>query len=101
MNVCERCGLPKDICVCEAIAKESQKIIVRAEERKFHKVYTVIQGLDEKDIDLDQLARKLKAQFACGGTVKDNIIELQGNHTRGMKDVLIQLGFSPETIVVK
>ncbi len=100
MNVCERCGLQQDLCVCEAIAKESQKIIVRAEQRKFQKWYTILQGIDQKDIDLEQLTKKLKARFACGGTSKDNKIELQGKHTKEMKEFLVQNGFAPETIII-
>ena len=101
MNVCEKCGLSSDLCVCEAIAKESQKIIVKAEERKFQKVYTVIEGIDNKEIDLEQLAKKLKAKFACGGTAKAGKIELQGNHIRGMKETLIGLGFAPERVIIR
>src|SRR5574341_1746957 len=78
MTVCVTCGLPKELCVCESIAKESQKIIVRTEAKKFNKMYTVIEGIDSKEIDLDQLAKKLKAKLACGGTIKEGRIELQG-----------------------
>lgn len=101
MTVCIMCGLPKDLCVCESIAKETQTINVEVEKKKFGKMYTVISGFDEKEIDLDDLAKKLKAKFACGGTVKDGKIELQGNHRAKVKDFLINIGFAPETIIVK
>ncbi len=101
MTVCVTCGLPKELCVCESIAKESQKIIIRIEAKKFNKKYTVIEGIDEKEIDLDQLAKKLKAKLACGGTIKDNRIELQGEHKPRVKQILIEAGFAPETIVIK
>ncbi len=101
MTVCVTCGLPKELCVCESIAKESQKIIVRIERKKFNKNYTVIEGIDEKEIDLDQLAKTLKAKLACGGTIKDNRIELQGEHKLKAKKILIEAGFAPETIIVK
>ena len=101
MTVCVTCGLPKELCVCESIAKESQKIIVRLEPKKFNRNYTVIEGIDEKEINLDQLAKTLKAKLACGGTIKDNKIELQGNHKEKVKLLLIEAGFSPETIIVK
>ena len=101
MTVCVRCGLPQDLCVCESIAKESQKIIVKIERKKFNKNYTVIQGIDQKEIDLNQLAKKLKAKLACGGTVKDDKIELQGEHKQKAKEVLIESGFAPETIIIQ
>jgi len=101
MTVCVTCGLPKELCVCESIAKESQKIIVRVEAKKFNRYYTVIEGIDEKEIDLDQLAKKLKAKLACGGTIKDNRIELQGEHKAKVKQLLVEAGFAPETIIIK
>lgn len=101
MSICEKCGLPKDLCVCESIAKERQKIIIGLEKKKFNKYYTVISGIDPKEIDIDQVAKKLKSKFACGGTVKDNKIELQGDHKTKAKDVMIELGFAPETIIVQ
>ena len=45
-----------------------------------------------------ELAKKLKEKLACGGTVKDGIIELQGNHVSHVKQELIKLGFSSESI---
>lgn len=101
MTVCVRCGLSSDLCVCESIAKESQKIIVRLECKKFNKNYTVIEGIDQKEIDLEQLAKKLKERLACGGTVKGDKIELQGKHLQRVKTILIETGFAPETIIIK
>ena len=101
MTVCVKCGLSQDLCVCESIARESQKIIVRIENKKFNKLYTVIEGLNEKEIDLDQLAKKLKERLACGGTVKDDKIELQGKHLQKAKEVLMEAGFAPETIILR
>ena len=100
-EICSKCGLPKELCVCETIAKENQLIKVKSEKRKFGKPCTVVTGIDTKEIDIEQLGKKLRQKFACGGTVKDGIIELQGNHKTKVKDVLIQLGFAPETIVEK
>lgn len=101
MTVCVTCGLPKELCVCESIAKETQAITIELEKKKFGKVYTVISGLDEKEIDLDDLAKKLKSKFACGGTIKDGRVELQGDHKLKVKDFLVTIGFAPETIMVK
>lgn len=100
-EICSTCGLPKELCVCESIAKESQKIVVMIEKRKFGKVYTVIRGIDAKEIDMKDLIKKLKNAFACGGTAKEGIVELQGDHKNKVKQVLISIGFAPETIEVK
>ena len=100
-EVCSQCGLPKELCVCETIAKESQKIIVSTIKKKFGKINTVITGIDEKEINIKDLAKKLKSKFACGGTAKENKIELQGNHKQQVKEILVQMGFAPETIELK
>lgn len=87
-----------ELCVCETIAKEMQKIKVFTEKKKFGKVYTVVDGIDDKNIDIKEVAKKLKNRLACGGTYKDGKIELQGNHMGSMREALIRAGFAPETI---
>jgi len=100
-EICPKCGLPKELCVCEQIAKEKQKIVVKTEKRKFGKAYTIITGLNEKDIDMKDLAKKLKSKFACGGTSKEGAIELQGDHKDKVKKELTNLGFDPNSIEIK
>lgn len=98
VDVCQKCGLPKELCVCETIAKEAQRIRIKKDKRKFGKIITVISGIDPKQINIKEIAKKLKSKFACGGTVKNNTIELQGDHVSKTKQELINLGFSPDTI---
>lgn len=100
-EICTTCGLPKDLCVCEVIARESQKISVYIIAKKFGKKYTVVKGIDNKEIDLRDVAKKLKSRFACGGTAKDGVIELQGDHRPKVMAALVEMGFSAETIEVK
>ncbi len=94
-------GLPKELSAWEDIAKEAQKITVYKTRKKFGKPYTVIEGIDEKSIDIKNVAKQLKNKFACGGTAKNGIIELQGNHHAKVKAELVKLGFSPESIDVQ
>ncbi len=97
VNVCNQCGLPQDLCVCETIAREQQKILVKVEKRKFGKKYTVVSGIT-KEANIQEIFKKLKSKFACGGTAKTGEIELQGDHKSRMKLALIELGFPDETI---
>lgn len=97
MDICPKCGLPKQACVCDEIAKSSQKIKVITEKRKFGKINTIVTGF-EKGIDMKSLARDLKNELACGGTIKGNEIELQGNHLKKVKPILVKLGFDENLI---
>ena len=100
-EICPICGLVKELCVCETIAKESQKILVYLERKKFNKNYTIVEGIDSKEIDLKDLAKKLKSELACGGTIKGGKIELQGEHTQKTKKILIKYGFAPSSVEIK
>ncbi len=100
-ETCQTCGLPKELCVCESIAKEAQRITVFVERKKFNKIGTVVAGIDPKSIDIKETAKKLKAKLACGGTVKKGRIELQGDHRQKVKQILQEAGFAPESIEVK
>ena len=99
--VCNVCGLPKELCVCEQIARESQKIRVKLVKKKFGKQYTVIEGIDTNEIDIRDVAKKLKNKLACGGTAKDGYVELQGNHLSKVQEILVELGFAPDTIELR
>jgi len=97
MDICPKCGLPKQACICEEIAKSEQRITIATEKRRFGKITTVISGLG-KEVNIKDLAKKLKNELACGGTVKENTIELQGDHRKKIKEVLVKLGFKEEQI---
>jgi len=97
MDICPKCGLPKQACVCEEIAKTEQRIQVTTAKRKFGKIITIVTGLG-KDIDVKHIAKELKSKLACGGTIKNNAIELQGDHARKVKPFLMELGFPENSI---
>ncbi|MEE9150624.1 MAG: stress response translation initiation inhibitor YciH [Thermoplasmata archaeon] len=95
-GICPVCGLPEELCMCEEIAREQQQIKIHSMKRRYGKIVTIIEGIDSADIDLDDLARKLKTRCAAGGTVKDGKIELQGEHKKKVKQVLGEMGFLVE-----
>lgn len=100
VGVCNSCGLPEDLCVCDVIVREQQKIQVTIEKKKFGKKYTIVTGF-EGEVDISDLAKKLKSKFACGGTGKSGRVELQGDHRARIKEALITIGFPSETIEIK
>lgn len=84
--------------MCETISREVQKVRVYTVKRRFGKLSTIIDGLDEKSVDIKKLVSVLKTELACGGTYKNNMIELQGNHKKKAILILIKQGFSQESI---
>jgi translation initiation factor 1 len=93
-EICSVCGLPQELCACEDIAREQQDIRITTVKRRYGKVVTTISGIDPSDIDLEELARFLKNKCAAGGTVKDGIIELQGDHKKKATQALIEKGYT-------
>ena len=100
-EICSICGLPKDLCVCGEISKQQQRIRVRREARKWHRNMTIIEGIDDKSVDLGRLSAKLKTLCACGGTAKGSQILLQGDQRDKSRKFLVQLGFPLENIEVQ
>ena len=97
VDICPKCGLPVPACVCEDIAKTSQSIDVRTERRRFGKITTLVSGFDD-GVEIKEIAKKLKAKRACGGTFKNKVIELQGDHKGHIKEILVSLGFTGDQI---
>lgn len=61
------------------------------------KTVTVISGFQLKPETLAALLKQLKTQCGAGGTVKDNEIEIQGDHAQTIAPILVQLGYKAKT----
>jgi len=57
------------------------------------KTVTVISGFQAKPETLAALVKQLKAQCGSGGTLKEDTIEIQGDHTQKLVQILTQLGY--------
>jgi translation initiation factor 1 len=97
-DICNKCSLPTDLDIYDQIVKEQQKIIIRQENVKYRKWMTVIEGLDQKNIDIKGLTKRLKRKFCCGGTFKNGIIKLQGKWD--LKKALEEEGVSQNNIIM-
>ena len=56
---------------------------------------TVITGVPGDDAELKELERQLKAKCGAGGTVKDGVIEIQGDQRETVAQILASAGFRP------
>ncbi len=99
-DICPTCSLPKDLCVCEKIGQKEQRVLVALKFGKWKRIVTTIAFLGDLNVELDTLATKIKKYCAGGGTVKDNVIEIQGNHAGKLKKFLEKEGFEASNIEI-
>lgn len=96
-DICPRCGLPTELCVCNVLDRETEtKIKVYTKKAKFDKYVTVVEGINPDEIQ--RTTKSLKRILACGGTSKDNVIELQGEHKAATKKALISIGYKDTNV---
>ena len=57
------------------------------------KTVTIISGFQSNQEVLTALLKQLKNQCGAGGTVKDNEIEIQGEHKQKLLEILTKLGY--------
>ena len=98
-DTCPKCGLIREICSCDILEKEeTQRIRAYATKKKFKKLVTIVEGIDKSKLDVT--ARELKQKLACGGTVKEGVIILQGDQRRNMRKFLVASGYAEGSITV-
>jgi translation initiation factor 1 len=90
-------GIPNQADLFEEIAKGEQHIQVYTEARRYGKKITLVSGFDN-GVDIKAVAKSLKEALACGGTIKNGVIELQGDHKKQVRPVLTKLGFPDRAI---
>jgi translation initiation factor 1 len=72
---------------------EKQTARLAVERRKKGKVVTVVQGLSADKNDLPALLGRLKAACGAGGTIKDDELEIQGDHLERLRGLLAGIGY--------
>lgn len=95
---CDRCGKLEEECTCPPlppaqIPPEKQTARLAVEKRKKGKLVTVVRGLPAEGNDLAELLGKLKTACGAGGTLKDEELEIQGNHLERVRELLKGLGY--------
>ena len=84
-SICRKCG--QDPCVCCSAARPQGGPVRVGRETKGRKGtgVTVVTGLGMTDEDLKKLLSSCKKRLGCGGTVRNGVLEFQGEH----RDVLV------------
>jgi translation initiation factor 1 len=96
-EICSKCGLPREICACQAIEKETaQRLRAFTTKKRFNTWVTIIEGLSGEE--LERVTKELKTKLACGGSCKEGYVLLQGNHLDKAIDYLTKLGYPREII---
>lgn len=98
-RICPSCGKQSAECTCKkknthTIPKGDGKIRVeRSTKGRKGKGVTLISGLPLEGASLKELAKKLKQKCGTGGTVKNGVIEIQGDHRDLLLEHLKTLGY--------
>jgi translation initiation factor 1 len=96
-RLCADCGAPRAACRCKQKTAAPQGDGIVRLQRQTHgragKAVVVISGLALEPEALKKLAKDLKQRCGCGGAVKDDTIEIQGNHRTALQAALEQLGY--------
>ncbi|CAH0227606.1 hypothetical protein SRABI70_02390 [Pseudomonas sp. Bi70] len=93
---CPDCSQPVDACTCSrAVIPEGDGIArVRRETKgRGGKTVTTISGVPLAEEPLKELASVLKKRCGCGGSLKDGVIEIQGDHVDLLLAELLKRGF--------
>lgn len=80
--------------------KSETHLVVRVEFRRWGKPVTIVQGLPKTGRSLAEVAHRLKERLATGGTAKDGVIMLQGDHRARIKAELVKIGFPEDHIEI-
>jgi translation initiation factor 1 len=80
--------------------REEARVKIRMEMRRFGKPTTVIEGVSMSEKEMHELSSKMKRALATGGTVKNGILILQGDHRESAAKILKENGFSESAIEV-
>ncbi|MEO5658885.1 MAG: stress response translation initiation inhibitor YciH, partial [Polaromonas sp.] len=92
------CRQPASACLCK-LAKTQPRTdgvarVSRSTKGRGGKTVTLVSGLALDELALAQLGKQLKAACGSGGTVKDGVIEVQGDHCDQVMQALARQGYS-------
>ena len=100
-DTCSGCRQPKSECQCQDLAYDQRLAsldgivrIRRETSGRKGKGVTTITGVPVAEAQLKKLTKQLKQQCGTGGSLKDGVIEIQGDHREKIKGLLETQGFT-------
>lgn len=97
-RMCPVCRMPQAQCRCSAtpVSTVTDGVVRVSRETKGRagKGVTLVRGLALDPLALAALGKQLKAACGSGGTVKDGVIEVQGDHCARVLEMLKAQGFA-------
>ena len=102
-RMCPDCRKPLSDCSCKAAAKakpvgDGNIKVSRESKGRGGKTVTLVRGLPLAADELAVLGKQLRSACGAGGTVKDGVIEIQGDHRTKIQDALAKLGIAVRKI---
>jgi translation initiation factor 1 len=98
-RACAGCRLPVAQCACQAKTLVQGDGVVRVSRQskgRGGKTVTLVKGLALDATALALLGKQLRTACGSGGTVKDGVIEVQGDHCDVVMAALVKLGHQPK-----
>ncbi|HMO47737.1 MAG TPA: translation initiation factor Sui1 [Rubrivivax sp.] len=105
-RMCPRCRRPLASCSCKAASASASASapaagggivrVSRETKGRGGKAVTLVRGLPLPAGELAALGKQLRAACGAGGTVKDGVLEVQGDHVERLMSLLQQQGWKPE-----
>jgi translation initiation factor 1 len=98
-RMCPDCRQPVAACACKARAVTKGDGVVRVSRQskgRGGKTVTLVKGLALDEAALAALGKQLRTACGAGGTVKDGVIEIQGEHCDLVIETLSRLGHAPK-----
>ena len=96
-RTCPDCRQAIAACTCKQVQRPAGDGIVRVSREtkgRAGKGVTLVRGVPLDDAALVALGKQLKAACGSGGTVKDSVIEVQGDHAERVMALLRERGFT-------
>lgn len=101
-RMCPTCGRPTTACTCKKKAAPptgSGMVRVQIESKgRGGKTVSLVTGLVMNEEGLKKLAGELKRVCGSGGTIKDGVIEIQGDHRDILVDALKKQGIKAKRV---